>query len=231
MYPLVTLVWVSPSRGVATGGGDWTTFQPSELLNEAVKAASRKASLSMREPLIRSFLAGGLLAYATSFVFIVLSQNIAPIVGGNLFPVGFVTLVLLGLELAKGNLALLPAGWSAGKVTIPAMFRSLGWVYLGNLPGSLFYGALFCLAVTNCGVTSSSTIGELVRSVAQIKTIGYMALGLRGLETAFTKGIPCNWVVTLGAVLAMASRSTFGKVVTMRLPIMTFLRMTMNTPS
>lgn len=196
--------------------------QPSDLQNEAVKAASRKVSLSVRDLLIRSFLAGGLLAYATSLVFIVLSQNIAPIVGAILFPVGFVILVLLGLELATGNFAILPAGWAAGEVTLPATFRNLAWVYLGNLAGSLFYGVLFYLAVTNCGTTNSGAIGELIKTAAQKKTIGYMALGLRGWETAFIKGILCNWMVTLGAVLAMASRSTFGKVVAMWLPIMTF---------
>jgi hypothetical protein len=65
--------------------------QPTDLLSDATKAASRKASLPVRDLLIRSFLACGLLAYATSLVFIVLSQNVAPIVGAILFPVGFVT--------------------------------------------------------------------------------------------------------------------------------------------
>jgi formate/nitrite transporter len=196
--------------------------QPSEFTKDAVKAASRKASLSVRDLLIRSFLAGGLLAYATSLVFIVLSQNVAPIVGAILFPVGFVILVLLGLELATGNFALLPMGWAAGEVSLGRMARNLGWVYLGNLAGSLFYGLLFYLAVTNCGSTGIGAIGELMKGAAEKKTLGYMALGLRGWETAFIKGVLCNWMVTLGAVLAMASRSTIGKVVAMWLPIMTF---------
>jgi formate/nitrite transporter len=196
--------------------------QPTDLLSDATKAASRKASLSVRDLLIRSFLAGGLLAYATSLVFIVLSQNVAPIVGAILFPVGFVILVLLGLELATGNFALLPIGWAAGEVSFPGMLRNLGWVYLGNLAGSLFYALLFYLAVTNCGTGGSGVVGELMKSAAQKKTIAYMAIGLRGWETAFIKGVLCNWMVTLGAVLAMASRSTIGKVVAMWLPIMTF---------
>jgi formate transporter len=196
--------------------------QPVEFLGDAAKAASGKAALSVRDLLIRSFLAGGLLAYATSLVFMVLSQNVAPIVGAILFPAGFVILVLLGLELATGNFALLPLGWAAGEVSLGKMARNLAWVYVGNLAGSLFYGVLFYLAVTNCGATGSGAIGELMRTAAQKKTLGYMALGLRGWETAFIKGILCNWMVALGAVLAMASRSTIGKVAAMWLPIMTF---------
>ena len=191
-------------------------------MKDAIQAATKKAALPVPDLLIRSFLAGGLLAYATSLVFIVLAQNVAPIVGALLFPVGFVILVLLGLELATGNFALLPMGWAAGEVSPSEMIRNLGWVYLGNLVGSLFYGLLFYLAVTNCGASGSGTVGELVKAAAQKKTLGYMALGLRGWETAFLKGVLCNWMVTLGAVLAMASRSTIGKVIAMWLPIMTF---------
>jgi formate/nitrite transporter len=196
--------------------------QPAELIKDAIQAAAKKAALPVGDLLLRSFLAGGLLAYATSLAFTVLAQNVAPIVGALLFPVGFVILVLLGLELATGNFALLPMGWAAGKVSPSEMIRNLGWVYLGNLAGSLFYGLLFYLAVTNCGASGSGAVGELVKAAAQKKTLGYMALGLRGWETAFLKGVLCNWMVTLGAVLAMASRSTIGKVIAMWLPIMTF---------
>ena len=81
---------------------------------------------------------------------------------------------------------------------------------------------LFDLAVTSCGTSGSGAVGDLIKAAAQKKTIAYMAIGLRGWETAFVKGVLCNWMVTLGAVLAMASRSTIGKVVAMWLPIMTF---------
>ena len=196
--------------------------QPADLLKDATKAASGKASLSVRDLLIRSFLAGALLAYATSLVFVVLSQNVPPIVGAVLFPVGFVILVLLGLELATGNFALLPMGCAAGRVSFREMLRNWGWVYVGNLAGSLFYALLFYLAVTNCRTGGSGAVGELMKAAAQKKILGYMALGLRGWETALIKGVLCNWMVTLGAVLAMASRSTIGKIVAMWLPIMTF---------
>jgi predicted PurR-regulated permease PerM len=54
-----------------------------ELSRDAAKAASRKASLSVRDLLIRSFLAGGLLAYATSLVFMVLSVPYAASLGAD----------------------------------------------------------------------------------------------------------------------------------------------------
>jgi formate transporter len=195
---------------------------PGELLESALGAASKKAELSVRDMLIRGFLAGAILAYATSLAFIVTTQGLAPIVGAILFPVGFVILVLLGLELATGNFALLPAGLAAGSVSLPKLLRNWFWVYAGNLAGSLFYAILFYLVVTNCGTGSSGALGELFKAAAQKKTVAYAALGVRGWETAFLKGILCNWMVTLGAVMALASRSTVGKIVAMWLPILTF---------
>jgi len=195
---------------------------PKQLVADMLEAARKKAALSVRDLMIRGILAGVLLGYATSLVMVVMSQGLPPIVGAILFPVGFVMLVLLGLELATGNFALLPAGLLSGDVQFRALLRNWGWVYFGNLIGSVAYALLFYLAVTNCMTSDGGALGELVRQAAQKKTLGYAALGYKGWMAAMIKGILCNWMVTLGVVLAFASRSTLGKVAAMWLPIMTF---------
>ena len=196
--------------------------RPEKLLQQALSAAEAKANLSTRDLLTRRFLAGAILAYATSVVFVVLSQGMAPVMGAVLFPVGFVMLELLGLELATGNFALLPAALAAGRVRFPTLLGNWALVYGGNLAGSLFYAFLFYLAASNVNSASSSSLGDLFKVAVQKKTLGYMALGRRGWETAFIKGVLCNWMVTLGAVLALVSRSTIGKIVVLWLPIFTF---------
>ena len=196
--------------------------RPMDLLQEAVELAKKKSELSIRDMLIRGILAGAFLGYATSLVFVVLSQGLAPIVGAILFPVGFVILVLLGLELVTGNFALLPAGVMAGKVRITMLLRNWGWVYLGNLIGSLLYAALFYVAITNWRTGNGGAVADLLKQAAQKKTLAYMALGPSGWGTALVKAVLCNWMVTIGAVLALVSRSTVGKIAAMWLPIMTF---------
>ena len=195
---------------------------PRQLVGEIVDLARKKAELPVSDLIIRGILAGAFLGYATSLVMVVLSQGLPPIVGAILFPVGFVMLVLLGLELATGNFALLPAGLLARDVTLPALLRNWSWVYLGNLIGSVFYAVLFYLAVTNFMSSDGGALGDLLRQATQKKTLAYAALGYKGWMAAVVKGILCNWMVTLGTVLAIASRSTFGKIVAMWLPIMTF---------
>ncbi len=195
---------------------------PKELLQEAVQLAKRKSDLPIRDMLVRGILAGAFLGYATSLVFVVLSQGLAPIVGAILFPVGFVILVLLGLELVTGNFALLPAGVMAGTVSVSRLLRNWGWVYLGNLIGSVFYAALFYLAITSWRTGNGGAVADLVKQAAQKKTLAYAALGPSGWGAAFVKAVLCNWMVTIGAMLALSSRSTVGKIVAMWLPIMTF---------
>jgi len=196
--------------------------RPMDLLQETVELAKKKSELPIRDMLIRGILAGAFLGYATSLVFVVLSQGLAPIVGAILFPVGFVILVLLGLELVTGNFAILPAGVMAGKVRITKLLRNWGWVYLGNLIGSLLYAVLFYLAITNWRTGNGGAVADLLKQAAQKKTLAYLALGPSGWGTALVKAVLCNWMVTIGAVLALVSRSTVGKIAAMWLPIMTF---------
>ena len=42
------------------------------------------------------------------------------------------------------------------------------------------------------------------------------------LGTAFVRAMLCNWMVTLGSILSLSSRSTGGKILAMWLPITTF---------
>lgn len=195
---------------------------PTDLLQEAVQLAKKKSELSVADMLIRGALSGAFLGYATSLAFLVTAQGLPPIVGAILFPVGFVILVLLGLELVTGNFALLPAGVLAGTVRFTKLLRNWGWVYLGNFLGSLLYAGLFYLAITNWHTGNGGAVADLLKQAAQKKTLGFAALGASGWALALVKGILCNWMVTIGALLALVSRSTVGKITAMWLPIMTF---------
>jgi formate/nitrite transporter len=195
---------------------------PADAISDALRAAEKKASLSVRDLLIRGALAGVFLGYATSFVFVALTQGLPPLVGAIIFPVGFVMLVLMGLELVTGNFALLPAAWMDQRISARAMLRNWTWVYIGNLAGSMFYALLFYAAITSFGTNNGGALGDQLRQVALKKTVAYAAIGASGWGTAFLKGILCNWMVTVGTVLAFASRSTAGKVLAMWLPITTF---------
>jgi formate/nitrite transporter len=196
--------------------------RPAEMVGEMLSVAQTKARLPVRDLLLRGALAGAFLGFATSLAIVVTSQGLPPIVGAAFFPVGFVMLVLLGLELATGNFALLPPALLARGIGWRQLLANWFWVYLGNLVGSMGYAFLFYLAITNCGANNGGVLGDLVRQIAQKKTLAYAALGYSGWTTAFVKGVLCNWMVTVAVLLALISRSTIGKIAAMWLPVTTF---------
>jgi formate/nitrite transporter len=195
---------------------------PTEVVSDAMNAAVKKAGLAASDMLLRGALAGAFLGYATSLVFVALSQGLPGLVGAIIFPVGFVMLVLLGFELATGNFALLPAALLDKRISAGAMMRNWTWVYIGNLLGSLFYAVLFYLAITSFGANNGAAIGDQIRAAAERKTLAFAALGMSGMGTVFVRAMLCNWMVTVGTMLAFASRSTIGKVAVMWLPIALF---------
>jgi formate/nitrite transporter FocA (FNT family) len=103
------------------------------------------------------------------------------------------------------------------------MLTNFWWVLLGNLIGSLFYAVLLAGALSMCGQSpDASGVAAKIVAIAQAKTTGYAKFGVAGLGTVFIKAILCNWMVTLGVVMGMISRSTTGKIVAAWLPIFVF---------
>ena len=197
-------------------------IKPNEVVKTMLAAGDAKAGLSVKDLLIRGFLSGALLGFATSLALTAAGQTHTPLVGALVFPVGFVIIVLLGLELVTGSFAIVTLAGVDGKRPVAQVVSNLAWVFLGNLIGSLAYGVLLYVALTDMGTVAPAGIATKLAAVAEAKTTGYAAHGFAGLVTVFVKAILCNWMVCLGVVMAITSRSTLGKIVAAWLPILTF---------
>ncbi|HKB26272.1 MAG TPA: formate/nitrite transporter family protein [Methylomirabilota bacterium] len=191
--------------------------KPDAVVEQMVQAGVNKSRLPVRDLLVRGFLSGALLGFATTLAFTASLQTRVGLVGALVFPVGFVMIVLLGLELVTGNFALVPLAVREGRVSLGALLANWSWVFLGNLIGSVFYALLFTATLP-----ADSEMARQLMTVAEAKTLGYERLAGRGLAMAVGKAVLCNWMVTLGVVMALTSQSTSGKIVAMWLPIMTF---------
>ncbi|WP_310449359.1 formate/nitrite transporter family protein [Sulfuritalea sp.] len=198
---------------------------PAQLMEEIGAAAAKKAALGTQAMLLKGFLSGALLAYATAFAFKAadgFTGGAAALIAGAVFPVGFAMIVLLGLELATGNFAVLPVGIARGKVSWEQTLRNWGWVYLGNFLGCAFTGFLIALALTEAFIQGPGPLGAKLIAVAEAKTLSYQHAGINGWLTAFVKGVLCNWMVALGTVLALSSTASTGKIASIWLPVSTF---------
>ncbi len=196
--------------------------KPADVAAAMVDTGRRKLALSPTDLLIRGALAGSILAAATSLALTGVVQTGQPLVGALIFPVGLILIVLLGLDLVTGSFGLLPLPWIERDASSASMLTNWTYVFIGNLIGSMAYGALLAIALTNFGTAAPAGVAAKIIALAEAKTIGYAAIGHAGLITVFVKAILCNWMVCLAVVAAMTTTSTVGKIATAYMPVFIF---------
>ncbi|MGH6674349.1 MAG: formate/nitrite transporter family protein [Xanthobacteraceae bacterium] len=195
---------------------------PADVAAAMMNSARNKLALSPLDLVIRGGLAGAILAAATSLAFTAITQTNVPLVGALVFPVGIILIALLGLDLITSSLGLLPLPWIENDANAKAVLKNWSWVFVANLFGSVVYGGLLVIALTNFGASPPTGIAKALVAAAEAKTTHYEALGFAGLVTVFAKAIVCNWMVCLAFVAAMTTSSTIGKIVCAYIPILIF---------
>ncbi len=199
------------------------SLKPQEIIAAMIDAGTARVELGVRDVLIRGALSGMLLGISTTLALTAAAQTGVPFVGALIFPVGFVMIVLLGLDLVTGSFALTPMAALAGRARWSSVAGNLAWAFLGNLIGAVLYAVLFVIATTNAGLLPPTAgVAQKLVQIAEAKTTGYAALGGAGMLTMFIRAVLCNWMVCMGAVLGFASTSTIGRIVGAWLPITVF---------
>jgi formate transporter len=200
-------------------------LSPTEVTAAMVESGAKKARLGVSDLLIRGALSGAILGFSESLSAAVTVATGNAVVGAVLFPIGFIMIVLLNLELFTGACALLPVAAFAGRASGGQVLRNWVFVYLGNLIGALVYAFLFAAVSTRFFTGAPDAVGAKMIAIAVAKTSPYMQAGGAGWATALVKGMLCNWMVALGTVMGMVSRSVVGKAVAAWMPIMAFVAM------
>ena len=203
-------------------------LMPSEFVTKMVDAGESKIYMATRDALIRSYMAGAILALAAVFAVTATVQTGSPLIGAILFPVGFCMLYLLGFDLLTGVFVLTPLAWLDKRpgVTIKAILKNWGIVFTGNFLGALTVAFMMAFVFTYGFTTAPSDVGMKLGGIGEARTLGYAKFGLMGWFTIFFRGMLCNWMVSLGVVGAMISTTVSGKVIAMWMPIMLFFAMT-----
>lgn len=200
-----------------------SSVAPSAIVDSMVAGGAYKASLSARQIVLRAFLAAFMLGAATTLSGTVATQTGIPFLGALVFPVGFVMVILLGLELVTGSFALVPLAVWERRSPATAMLRSFGLAICGHLLGAATYAVAFWAVITQMGTDHSSPVAQWVVALAEHKTVEYQHLGVvSGVGLVLIKAMLCNWLVSMGVVMSMASTDTLGKIVGMWLPVTMF---------
>ena len=208
---------------------------PNELVDGMIAAGGKKSSVSIKDLLLRGFYSGAILGLAVILALTVGIQSKLPFLGSVLFPFGFASIVLFGMELVTGNFALLPMATWAGRCSWEATFRNWSWVWIGNFIGTLVVAVIMAISLTSGGTVDPAADGGVWQKVAQkIMTLNianvekkYEALGSLGFGLAILRGVVANWLVCLGVTMALVSKSVPGKLLACWLPITAFQTMGM----
>lgn len=206
--------------------------KPVEIVQLAGDAGKYKGSLTPANYLVRSFMAGlliavgGALATVTSTgLDVTMGPGFKSLISGSVFPVGLIAIVLTGMSLFTGDTMLIPMAVFQKKSTWGRVFNAWFWVYIGNFVGSLFWAYLMYVGPFSKGgnVMEITLFGKNAIGIAEAKTLPYIAAGSMGLWSAFMKGIACNLLVNLAILLAFASKNMIGKFFGIWFPIMAFV--------
>jgi len=194
---------------------------PPAMLKEIVADAVKKDKFTIQRTVLSGFLCTPFLAYAVALSVSLVLAGWSLAAAGLIFPVGFVMMVFLGLEMATGSFSVMPMGVFAGLVTWIGLARNWLWTLFGNLLGGIFFAFLLWFALTKGASIEPSGILVKLAKIAEAKA-SYENFGINGWFSAVSMGILCNWLVSLGPMFAKASRSVPGKIMLMWLPIATF---------
>lgn len=195
---------------------------PKEIVGYASKAAVDKGNYGFKKTMVMSFLAGvyismgGLLAVLIGYGFPEISQGnpgLQKFLMGAFFPIGLILVVLAGAELFTGNTAYFIPNVMSGRQPWSAAFKNWTLVWIGNFIGSLFF-AYFLVYVTHILHKDPWQTGII--DLATMKTSN-------SFFVTFCKGVGANWLVCLAMWLGMSAKDTFGKIIGIWWPVMTFV--------
>ncbi|CAN5250485.1 formate/nitrite transporter family protein [soil metagenome] len=200
---------------------------PAEFVTKMVDAGESKLLMSTRDTLIRSYMAGAILALAAAFAVTITVNTGNPLLGALLFPVGFCLLYLLGFDLLTGVFTLAPLAVFDKRpgATWSGVLRNWTLVFFGNFAGALTVAVFMAIIFTFGFTEAPNAVGIKIGSIGESRTVGYAAHGAAGMLTLFIRGVMCNWMVSTGVVAAMMSTSVSGKVIGMWMPILVFFYM------
>ena len=197
---------------------------PQDFAEKMVDAGEAKIKMSTKDTLIRSYMAGAILALAAAFAITIAVNTGQFLIGALLFPVGFCMLYLLGFDLLTGVFTLCPLAVIARRegCTWKGVLRNWGLVFCGNFAGAMTT-AFFMAIIFTMGFTEApNAVGQKIGVIGEGRTVGYAAAGFGGMLTLFVRAVMCNWMVSTGVVAAMMSNSVSGKIMAMWMPILVF---------
>jgi len=195
---------------------DIDAYAPAEMAVRVESAGVSKAKLDIMSTFALAALAGAFIALgAVFYTFVIqgstLDPGISQLLGGLVFCLGLILVIVAGAELFTGN-SLIVMAHVSHKITTYQLLRNWSIVYIGNFIGAL----IMVFLIYYSGHWSASDVGIKALMIANKK------VNLSFVE-ALMLGVLCNVLVCLAVWLCFAGRSVTDKIMAILFPITAFV--------
>ena len=195
-------------------------FIPPQMAIKAEDVGVKKANMDGLTMFALAILAGAFIALGAIFATTVtagagdkLPFGVAKLLGGLVFSLGLILVVVAGAELFTGN-NLIVMAWADRRVSTWQVVRNWLIVYAGNFVGSIATAIL--MFYTKQYTFGSGAMGLNVLNTAHSKSsLDFMQ--------AIALGIMCNALVCLAVWLCFSARTTTDKILSIIFPITAFV--------
>jgi formate/nitrite transporter len=191
---------------------------PAAIARKAEDVGVAKAEMDATRLFSLAVLAGAFIAMGALFSTVVtagggLAAGVARLLGGMVFSLGLVLVVVGGAELFTGN-TLVVMAFASRRIRLGRLLRNWVIVYAGNIVGAV---ATAMLVVLSRRLESGDgTMGVRALDIATAKTSLHVF-------DAFVSGILANTLVCLAVWMSMSARSVTDKVVAVVPPVAAFV--------
>ena len=190
---------------------------PQQITENMIQAGVTKAKTPLGRMILLGIFAGMFIACGASASSVAMhamsNVGLQRLVGGCIFPIGLMMIVLVGGELFTGD-CLMVMGCVHKKYSVLDVVRVLAIVYCSNFIGSVLMAFMVYMS-GQLGFTNG-LLGAFTIKIAMGKVS--MDFG-----TAFVSGILCNIFVCIAVLMAAAAKDVAGKLWACFFPIMAFV--------
>src|SRR5512133_1684147 len=174
------------------------SYSPKDIAERVENVGVVKAGLPLLSQLVLGVLAGGFIGLGAMFFTLVTSDpslgfTAGRVLGGAVFALGLVLVVVAGAELFTGN-NLLVMAWTGGRISGYELLRNWAIIWIANFIGAV--GLAVAVSLANHPAMNDGLVGVQALKIASAKTALPFA-------EAFFKGLLCNTLVCLAVWLAM----------------------------
>lgn len=191
-------------------------YSPPQIAERIEEVGVKKARLPLLPMAALGMLAGGFIGLGALFFTVVagdpqLSFAWSRLLGGLVFSLGLILVVIAGAELFTGN-NLMVMAWVHRRVSTRLLLRNFAVVYVANFVGAS--GIAYLVFESRIW-----ELGEIRTAVVKIA----VAKAAMPFWVALVRGVLCNLLVCLAVWLAMAGRSVTDKILAIVFPISAFV--------